>query len=787
MIDTKKEAPAATEAANKTPNTSILLDTAEATSLLNSFDCCFLKPGTKRPAGAEWQKRPQSPRNWNGQGIGVICGYSQKASVAVHALDIDATDVRLADAMELFLKQMLGERTGTALKRVGKAPKFAVPFQRQTEIKKRTTAAFYSHGAKSDNKNQLEILGAGNQLVAYGIHPGTGNPYQWTNLITGCPQQAYEVKPGNLVTLTDDDLTAIEQKFIQEAKRLGLQSETTRETPERPPRKAYKATSNTSGVIDKVNEQITLQDALEKHGYKRFPGGRYLFPGSSTGEPGVTIFTDDKDAKERCYSHHASDPLNDGHSHDTFSVLTMLEFGGDVSAAVAHLASIVDPDGQKKRQSEYIENSQALRMTPQELAKMEKSADQAQRNNPSDLPDYPCELLNLPYQLGELQAFIFNRMTYPSAATAGITAIATMTAFAQSNITIQSRDGLGFNEYFMILAPTGFGKEDLRKPVELLNDRAEQPLGVDKLKIRHAAPVSAQGIHQLIEQDRSTLFLSDEFAEWLRETKNNSQKQAALGYLMQAYSKALGTLDPGHAVTQSYTPVKRPRVSIIATSTGSAMFDTMTREHAESGAYNRWVIFPGDEELPQKRYTGLVYEPEQSLIDYITWLKSQSKGNQDTTVKFSPEGMESYIKLDQELAEPVKRKDPMLGGRLGEQAIKLAAVIALSDKRFEIQPSDLETAFNIRLGIYHRAYSLADREGNLGGQHKTGAALEAITKLFQRRESIYKSQLAAYSRSFKSLSVGDQEVVMKALINREIAKPCDGRNSLLISQVYNQG
>ena len=34
-------------------------------------------------------------------------------------------------------------------------------------------------------KRQVEILGAGQQFVAYGIHPETGKPYQWTDAYGG--------------------------------------------------------------------------------------------------------------------------------------------------------------------------------------------------------------------------------------------------------------------------------------------------------------------------------------------------------------------------------------------------------------------------------------------------------------------------------------------------------------------------------------------------------------------------------------------------------------------------
>lgn len=65
---------------------------------------------------------------------------------------------------------------------------------------------------------------------------------------------------------------------------------------------------------------------------------RYLSPSSRTGSPGVSILKGD-DGLERAFSHHASDLLADGHSYDAFSVYSILEHRGDVSAAVRAAAA----------------------------------------------------------------------------------------------------------------------------------------------------------------------------------------------------------------------------------------------------------------------------------------------------------------------------------------------------------------------------------------------------------------------------------------------------------------
>lgn len=549
------------------------------------------------------------------------------------------------------------------------------------------------------------------------------------------------------------------------------------------PAKPRSVSGHDAGIIGKVCQQFDIENELLRHGYRRV-GKRYLSPQSSTGEPGVYIFTTD-DGKERLYSHHGeSDPLSNlnhgGHSLDVFDVLVTLDYAGDVSRAIADLAPKVDPEGQKQRQREYMDEQDAGKQpapTPPPVAASEAVF---------TLPDYPTDLMALPYKLGELQQFIYNRMTYRSLPMAGITAIATLTAFAQTHITIKSRDGLGLNEYYMVLAPTGFGKEDIRKPMEILDRKSEDAIkagmgNMESVKIRHAAPASAQGIHQIMEENRSTCFLSDEFAEWLRLSHTDAQKQAGLGYLMQAYTKALGIIEPGHAVTRKYEPVEKPRLSIFATSTAEAMFSTLTRDQADSGAYNRWIMFAGDTELPPKRYTGQVYEPNQTLINFIAWVKEIEPRKE---IKFTSAGLEAFIELDSNMAEPIKRKDGVLGGRLAEQAIKMAGLIALSDKRFQIEPSDLQAAFNIRIGLYQRAAALARHEGSLDGLHSTGQAMQQLVEQFEKRPSIYRSQLKSLSRRYAALSVNEQRAVVDALVSEGVVEIDPARRAVLVSKIH---
>lgn len=64
-----------------------------------------------------------------------------------------------------------------------------------------------------------------------------------------------------------------------------------------------------------VNRYIDIHEALEMAGYIRTRGGRYLYPYSETGTPGVVV----KDG--HCFSHHDGDPL-EGVWSDSYDVLT---------------------------------------------------------------------------------------------------------------------------------------------------------------------------------------------------------------------------------------------------------------------------------------------------------------------------------------------------------------------------------------------------------------------------------------------------------------------------------
>lgn len=137
-----------------------------------------LPPGSKGPHRKGWPKfnaDTTQVRQWysNGSvndGIGVLAATAP-------AIDVDILDAEVAQQMSDEIDRIF---EGQALMtRTGKAPKFLIPF-RSDEPFRKLTSSVYTDGT---NEHKVEILGDGQQWVAYHVHPETHRPYTWCDLV----------------------------------------------------------------------------------------------------------------------------------------------------------------------------------------------------------------------------------------------------------------------------------------------------------------------------------------------------------------------------------------------------------------------------------------------------------------------------------------------------------------------------------------------------------------------------------------------------------------------------
>lgn len=114
------------------------------------------------------------PNVKGGDGVGILTRNNP-------AIDIDCYDEKIVAAMIQWCEDNIGE----APVRVGKAPKALLMYVTDEPFLKHTSARFYdpAHPERDPKKNgqRVEVLGDGQQFVAFHTHPDTGKPYTWVN------------------------------------------------------------------------------------------------------------------------------------------------------------------------------------------------------------------------------------------------------------------------------------------------------------------------------------------------------------------------------------------------------------------------------------------------------------------------------------------------------------------------------------------------------------------------------------------------------------------------------
>ncbi|MEM9837887.1 MAG: VapE domain-containing protein [Pseudomonadota bacterium] len=127
--------------------------------------------GKKYPGIRNWQNADASDSaisEWvasGHDGVGVL-------AATLPAIDIDVIDEDVALALESFCRREFGE----ALVRVGRAPKRLLIYRTDAPFPKQTSNSYID---ASGQRHRIEILGDGQQWVAYAYHPETDKPYQF--------------------------------------------------------------------------------------------------------------------------------------------------------------------------------------------------------------------------------------------------------------------------------------------------------------------------------------------------------------------------------------------------------------------------------------------------------------------------------------------------------------------------------------------------------------------------------------------------------------------------------
>lgn len=164
----------------------------------------------KAPAFKNWQSTVvdrDTLSSWEKRYAGYGVGIQTHDTPAV---DIDSTDADAARHMSNFVQDLVG----FSPIRVGRAPKTLLLYRTDTPFAKVKSAVWEDD---LEQRHAVEILGSGQQFVAYGTHPVTKKPYQWI----GVDNPLNCAAPLDLEEITEAHARAITAEFDRYARAQG--------------------------------------------------------------------------------------------------------------------------------------------------------------------------------------------------------------------------------------------------------------------------------------------------------------------------------------------------------------------------------------------------------------------------------------------------------------------------------------------------------------------------------------------------------------------------------------
>lgn len=172
--------------------------------LANGYLIIPILPGEKRPAIGTWQNARLGSGDldrYPGHGVGVLCGQGTNPIVGV---DIDVSHEVVGPALLAWCREHLGH----TVERIGAAPRILLAYRATAGgWAKANSLKFFDPAdpvkpSGKRNDQQVEVLGLGQQFVAYHIHPDTGQAYEWVD------------ERGGLSAVRADDLPVVTEHQV---------------------------------------------------------------------------------------------------------------------------------------------------------------------------------------------------------------------------------------------------------------------------------------------------------------------------------------------------------------------------------------------------------------------------------------------------------------------------------------------------------------------------------------------------------------------------------------------
>jgi hypothetical protein len=437
-----------------------------------------------------------------------------------------------------------------------------------------------------------------------------------------------------------------------------------------------KTSNDESRPGDDFSQRGDVAAILTKHGWRLLHDGnnqQWCRPGKSAG-CSATL----KEGVFYVFSSNAA-PFEPNKPYSPFAVYTLLEHGGDFSAATRQLAS----EGFGKATSGDVDLTNFL----DGLAKTKQPP--AKPPAEPELPDpgpVPQSLLQVPGFISNVMSHCLDTAPYPNPTLAFAGALALLATLAGRKVRDPGDNRT--NLYLLGLAHSAAGKDWPRK----LNVQILHRAGMaDCIGERFA---SGEGIQDALHLTPSMLFQTDEVDGMLQSIKksNDARYENVLSTLLTMYSSA-NTIYPMRRKAGKESPgtIDQPSLVVFGTAIPNHYYAALSERMLTNGFFARMLILEcgerGEGQEPK------IAEVPETIMDVARWWADYKPGTvnlhswhpEPTIVPHDDSAkkilIEARLHADREYTKSERKNDSVgttVWGRVNEQTRKLALLYAIS-------------------------------------------------------------------------------------------------------------
>lgn len=603
----------------------------------------------------DWETSKPENRN-----TGILTGE-------VVAIDVDILRPELAAAVTAMVRELPGGEHAPV--RVGKAPKALFLFRTDEPREKMVSSWFKIDG----EKQRIEIMGSGQQVIVDGIHPETAQPYLWT--------------PGATLQKAASDLPLIDwpslERFMADIETL-LAPHGER-TPAPAPRVA--ANDNTGDNYFRRVNQAALDDlaawvpALE-------------LPKTSRSGPGYRAVCRWRDVRNANLSFHQNGIVDFG-SGENHTAIDVVVKSGKADGTASAGEWLCDRLGKDKTVFGWIEKGAPM-MPPAGLERL-----LAKARPPAPISSNPFSPASAGGLMGDIAEWILATSRRKSPELAIMAALAFMSTFYGRRVV--GPTGSGVNLYLAGIAGPGFGKEaPLQRLVKALQD-------ADLAFLVGAGEVSSSSaIEKILRRKPVVVMPWDEIGDVLEAINAKGPGNWAgtiRKAMLELYSKSTGVWFGKETTDEERMgqPIHCPSLTVVGTSTPTRFYGGLSEKNLSDGFAARLIFIapparpvranPADNglKLPAPLKRTILAAAQQ-----FQWPSSDAAGKWRMSdsepvlldVPWEDSAAErAWLDIEDWQEAEIDRDETRDGivGRLAENAIRLATLRALS--RSAVSPS----------------------------------------------------------------------------------------------------